>query len=194
MSYLKEKNIHMAIKAYIRGCKISFIIYNIDIFIYVINKMKRKKLLIAAGLALSAACYAQDNVTVNTASGQKVYKMDDIESITFDGATMKVNKNSKETETINLAEITNISFDVSTGVNGLKVKDENLLISVKSGSNIIEIGGYDNSKNYSVDIFNTAGAKVLGYANWRGEQLNISSLSKGVYVLKINNTTLKFSK
>ena len=137
--------------------------------------MKRKKLLIAAGLALSAACYAQDNVTVNTASGQKVYKMDDIESITFDGATMKVNKNSKETETINLAEITNISFDVSTGVNGLKVKDENLLISVKSGSNIIEIGGYDNSKNYSVDIFNTAGAKVLGYANWRGEQLNISS-------------------
>ena len=34
--------------------------------------MKRKKLLIAAGLALSAACYAQDNVTVNTASGQKV--------------------------------------------------------------------------------------------------------------------------
>ena len=157
-------------------------------------KMKRKKLLIAAGLALSAACYAQDNVTVNTASGQKVYKMDDIESITFDGATMKVNKNSKETETINLAEITNISFDVSTGVNGLKVKDENLLISVKAGSNIIEIGGYDNSKNYSVDIFNTAGAKVLGYANWRGEQLNISSLSKGVYVLKINNTTLKFSK
>lgn len=60
--------------------------------------MKRKKLLIAAGLALSATCYAQDNVTVNTASGQKVYKMDDIESITFDGATMKVNKNSKETE------------------------------------------------------------------------------------------------
>lgn len=156
--------------------------------------MKRKKLLIAAGLALSAACYAQDNVTVNTASGQKVYKMDDIESITFDGATMKVNKNSKETETINIAEITNISFDVSTGVNGLKVKDENLLISVKAGSNIIEIGGYDNSKNYCVDIFNTAGAKVLDYANWRGEQLNISSLSKGVYVLKINNTTLKFSK
>ena len=145
--------------------------------------MKKKKLLIAAGLALSAACYAQDNVTVNTASGQKVYKMDDIESITFDGATMKVNKNSKETETINLAEITNISFDVSTGVNGLKVKDENLLISVKAGSNIIEIGGYNSSKNYSVDIFNTAGAKVLGYANWRGEQLNISSLSKGVYVL-----------
>ena len=107
---------------------------------------------------------------------------------------MKVNKNSKETEPIKLAEITNISFDVSTGVNGLKVKDENLLISVKAGSNIIEIGGYDNSKNYSVEIFNTAGAKVLGYANWRGEQLNISSLSKGVYVLKINNTTLKFSK
>ena len=151
--------------------------------------MKRKKLLIAAGLALSAACYAQDNVTVNTASGQKVYKMDDIESITFDGATMKVNKNSKETETINLAGITNISFDVSTGVNGLKVNDENLLISVKAGSNIIEIGGYDNSKNYSVDIFNTAGAKVLGYANRRGDQLNISSLSKRVYVRKINTTT-----
>ena len=33
--------------------------------------MKRKKLLIAAGLALSAACYAQDNVTVNTASGKR---------------------------------------------------------------------------------------------------------------------------
>ena len=30
--YLKEKNIHMAIKAYIRGCKISFIIYLIQSF------------------------------------------------------------------------------------------------------------------------------------------------------------------
>lgn len=56
--------------------------------------MIQKQSLILAALALSAACYAQDDVTVKTVSGQKVYKMDDIESITFDGNTMKVNKNS----------------------------------------------------------------------------------------------------
>ena len=139
--------------------------------------MIQKQSLILASLALSAACYAQDDVTVKTVSGLKVYKMDNIESITFDGNTMKVNKNSNETETFNLADIVNISFDTETGVNDLKVSD-----------------GYDSSKRYSVDILNTAGAKVLGYANWRGEELNISSLTKGVYVLKINNTTLKFRK
>ena len=156
--------------------------------------MIQKQSLILASLALSAACYAQDDVTVKTVSGQKVYKMDNIESITFDGNTMKVNKNSDETETFNLADIVNISFDTETGVNDLKVSEENLVINVKAGSDIIRIDGYDSSKRYSVDILNTAGAKVLGYANWRGEELNISSLTKGVYVLKINNTTLKFRK
>lgn len=56
--------------------------------------MIQKQSLILAALALSAACYAQDDVTVKTVSGQKVYKMDNIESITFDGNTMKVNLNS----------------------------------------------------------------------------------------------------
>lgn len=85
--------------------------------------MIQKQSLILAALALSAACYAQDDVTVKTVSGQKVYKMDNIESITFDGNTMKVNKNSNETETFNLADIVNISFDTETGVNDLKVSE-----------------------------------------------------------------------
>lgn len=43
MSYLKERKLYMAIKAYIRGCKISFIRYNMNLIIYTINKIRNKK-------------------------------------------------------------------------------------------------------------------------------------------------------
>ena len=156
--------------------------------------MKKRKLLVAIGLAISAGCFAQDDVTINLASGKNVYKLDEIKSMTFDGNSLKVNKQTNASDTYQLAEIVNISFDAATGVNGLKVEGEGLAINVKAGSNLIEISGYDSKKRYAVAVYNLAGEKVLGFDNWKGEAVDVSALPGGVYVFKINNSTLKFRK
>ena len=88
----------------------------------------------------------------------------------------------------------NVSFDAATGVDGLKVADGKLSISVKAGSNLIEISGYDGKTRYGVAVYSLDGEKLLGYDSWKGEAVNISALPAGIYVFKINNNTLKFRK
>lgn len=156
--------------------------------------MKKRKLLAVLGLAVSAGCFAQDDITLKLNSGNKSYKIDDVKSITFDGTDLKVNKLNDEADTYPFADIVSISFDTSTGVDNLKIAGGKLTISVEPGSNIIRIGGYDARQKYEVSVFNLAGEKVLAINGWKGDGVSVASLPKGVYVLKINNTTLKFRK
>lgn len=156
--------------------------------------MNKKKLLIVMGLATCAGCFAQDNITINLASGKKTYKVDDIKSMTFEGNSLKVNKQTDEADTYLFADITSISFNTTDGVKDLKIEGGKLAINVKPGSSIIEINGYDSKERYSVAVFNLAGEKVLDNKAWKGEPVDISALPQGVYVFKINNTTLKFRK
>ncbi len=156
--------------------------------------MKKRKLIVAMGLAVCASGFAQDDVTINLASGKKVYKVDDIKSLTFEGNNLKVTKQTDETETFAFSELTSISFDATTGVSNLKVDASDLSISVQPGSNLIEIKGYDGKTKYSVAVYTVSGKKVLGFSDWKGEAVDIASLPAGVYVIKINDTTLKFRK
>lgn len=156
--------------------------------------MEKRKLLMAICLAACTGCFAQDDITVNLSSGKKVYKLDDLKSMTFEGNNLKVNKKTDDADTYSFSEIVSISFDTTTGVEGLKVAGGKLTVSVKPGSDRIEIGGYDSNENYTVAIYSLSGEKVYGINNWRGETVDVSSLSNGVYVFKINNTAIKFRK
>ena len=156
--------------------------------------MKKRNLFVAMGLALSAGCFAQDDLTINLASGKKTYKIDDIKSIAFGGNNLKVFKQGSGSDAYQLGEIGKVSFDAATGVDGLKVADGKLSISVKAGSNLIEISGYDGKTRYGVAVYSLAGEKLLGYDSWKGEAVDISALPAGIYVFKINNNTLKFRK
>lgn len=156
--------------------------------------MNKKKLLIVMGLATCAGCFAQDDITINLASGKKTYKVEDIKSMTFEGNSLKVNKQTDEADTYPFADITSISFDTTDGVENLKIDGGKLSVSVKPGSNLIEINGYNSKERYNVAVFSLSGEKVLGNNTWKGEPVDISVLPQGVYVFKINNTTLKFRK
>ena len=102
---------------------------------------------------------------MNLASGTKEYKVDDIKSFTFDGNSLKV-----------------------------KIAGGKLTLSVAPGSYLININGYDSKERYNVAVYNLAGEKVMGIDSWKGTAVDVSALPKGVYIFKINNTTLKFRK
>lgn len=156
--------------------------------------MKKRKLLVVMGLAACAGCFAQDDITLNLTSGKKSYKIDDVKSFTFDGDNLKVNTQDDKADTYALADIVDINFDTATGIDNLQIAGGKLALSVQPGSDIINISGYDAKERYTVSVYSLAGDKVLGIDNWKGDAVSVASLPKGVYIFKINNTTVKFRK
>lgn len=61
-------------------------------------------------------------------------------------------------------------------------------------SDIITISGFGKSKDTKAEIVNLAGQKVKSVTISENNTVNVSSLTPGVYILKVNSTTIKFIK
>lgn len=155
----------------------------------------RKLLLLAAVSFFGIGAYAQDNVVVTTSGGkQQVYNTDAVKSITFEGTTMKVNKTDKSvSDNFNLVDVEKITFNLANGINNLPV-GEKLTVTSPAGSNVLYINGYDAAKKNKLGIYDVSGKAVKNLSKWAGEPIDLSSLPKGVYILKVNNNTIKFRK
>jgi hypothetical protein len=46
----------------------------------------------------------------------------------------------------------------------------------------------------TVTIWNPSGQQLYSNRNWHGEDINISHLERGIYIITINNTSIKFKK
>ena len=110
------------------------------------------------------------------------------------GWRRKASKERLHTAFIALAVANIVTFDMTSGIEDMKIAGGKLTISVAPGSDLINISGYDSKERYTVAVYNLAGEKVMGIDSWKGTAVDVSALPKGVYVFKINNTTLKFRK
>lgn len=154
----------------------------------------KKNLILFAALAFSAVSYAQDDLTVKLTDGNKVYKIDDLKSITFENNKLNVNKQNNSAEVYTINEVAEVVFTMTDGVNNLKLGNGKLQLSVNAGSDVIRVSGCETGKSYSVGVYDLQGKKILAIDNWNGDDVNVGSLPHGVYVFKINETTLKFRK
>ena len=68
------------------------------------------------------------------------------------------------------------------------------MISPNPVDNIIRIIGYNNSEPAQLSIYSLNGEEVMRIDNWQGELIDASPLSAGIYILRINTTTIKFIK
>ena len=107
--------------------------------------------------------------------------------------TMQVNKQDG-TDSYRLSDIDEVIFSLATGVYGLKADGGRLTLNARPGENIIHVKGYDPSRKYCMGIFSASGRKVKSDADWKGQPIDLTAFSGGVYHVKINETTFKFSK
>jgi len=74
------------------------------------------------------------------------------------------------------------------GIHDANVEKPKVYYSSATNSLIIK-----NIKNQKYDIYNITGMQILsGILN--AEEINVSNLSKGIYLIKIGNSTVKFIK
>ena len=142
--------------------------------------MRRKKLFLIAAIAITTGATARDYITVTTNQHDShAYAPGEVKAITFSGNTMQVNKQDG-TDSYRLSDIDEVIFSLATGVYGLKADGGRLTLNARPGENIIHVKGYDR--------------KVKSDADWKGQPIDLTAFSGGVYHVKINETTFKFSK
>lgn len=128
-------------------------------------------------------------------------KLTKIDKITFTDTNFSIHFDSSSqlievaSEDYAYGEVEKITFSNINSIENIG-KEENvkLMISPNPVDNIIRIVGYNNSEPAQLSIYSLNGEEVMRIENWQGETIDASPLSAGMYILRINTTTIKFIK
>ena len=151
----------------------------------------------AAMLVACGSAYADggSTITIHTATNQNTYAISDVNQLTFaDKSFSVVMKNTSETPAFNFADVKKITFKVATGINNNTLNESAGKLSYTLNNNLMTITGANTGNANNVSFYTVSGVRCMQLNSWRGEQINISSLPAGVYIVKVNNQTIKFKK
>ena len=106
-----------------------------------------------------------------------------------DDMLVVVENESLATHQYDFAKINKIYFKSGVGVTELN-KDEASFVFPNPANNKIRIFGIENQE---IEIFSTDGKLILK-ERYEGKSIDVSSLPKGLFLIKTNGQTLKFNK
>lgn len=161
--------------------------------------MKKNQLIaLTTSLLLSSGAFAADLVTVTTISGVSIgYDVDAITKISFDDSALNIVDSNSEGTTYAIDEIKSIVFGQGepSAVETLKTdKVSKITVFVPRDGNSLIVKGWDSTEAARIEIFGTNGALLKRNDKWCGEEVDISALPSGIYVVKIGNKTAKIKK
>ena len=113
--------------------------------------------------------------------------------ISFDNAGIRIANEGDPDVTVSLAEGKIISFlttPVSVGNIGA---DRSLALRRNPVETMLEITGHDGNPAV-LTVTSLAGQQLVKIDGWQGENVDVTSLVSGIYILNINNQTFKFIK
>ena len=158
--------------------------------------MNRKSILTSAVLALLAMgqVYADNKFVVSDTSSSKQLmsvNLSDVKSIGFADGNMVVTLADETTKTLGLTTTTVLQFEgdvtaiapVVGGADGIEVKYVGGLVSATGLAEPADAA-----------VYNVSGQKVLNLRAWDGSPVSTAELGCGVYILKVNNKSIKFVK
>ena len=158
--------------------------------------MKNKQkgvILLAASLLCSVSGMAQnasDKIVVSSAEVNFLSAIDSVQSITFNENGFTVTKNDGSSSSFGYDGV--ITFtDETTGIKSAQLSKGDLRVYSTPGSSLINIEG---AKAGTVEVFSTSGALVVRQLGWNGQPVDVGSLPKGVYILRVGGQSFKFNK
>ena len=159
--------------------------------------MKKILFLLIVAVASVMTARAQSNLYVYTNDGntEETVALVDIDKITFDGTNMVVATKTGAQKMFTLTAVKDFKFTPNSATGLMNLKAEAVAgpaISVQSG--IIKVDGWDSSRCATVYVYGVGGQQYYCQPDWSGADIDISSLPKGVYIIKIENQTTKIRK
>lgn len=115
-----------------------------------------------------------------------------INKITFSNENLVLKFNTGSAISYSLSKINNLFFQISSQTKDISTSE--MKIFPNPATDYIEISNL-NSEDTEISIFNLSGMQIMcARLNMADNKLNVSSLKKGIYILKIASNTFKFSK
>lgn len=129
-------------------------------------------------------------------SGTQQFNLSDIRRLDFSNEGVSVVSVDKDGATFAFDDIKKITFGSATnGISQIKTEGApGQSIFISSDGNDLTIKGWNPSVYADLSIFTVGGAQLLNEERWNGQPVNISSLPKGVYVVRVGKRTGKFRK
>ncbi len=158
-----------------------------------------RTILFFSALLVSIGVFAQTQnapkLHIKTVTGTATYEIANVKRILMQEDVLSVDKKDKTASDVYLYDdVEKMFFEMSSGIEETKLQDSKLSVFSPAGSNTIYVKGHEAGKSYNVSIFALDGKLVYQDNNWCGNPVNVSGLEAGVYIFKINNSTIKFRK
>lgn len=157
----------------------------------------KKSVIIFIALILSAisenSAFAQTKVSIKLLSGnEQIYFVDELGKITFSETNLVIDEGDGQTASIELLAIQRIIFDAD--VNNTELEEQtDLMIYPNPTSAVLRIANRSGEK-LNVSVYTLDGRMVLVNESITDNQIDVSRLSKGLYLIQVNGQTFKFSK
>lgn len=163
-------------------------------------RMKQKRVFLSA-LALAgmvSAASAQTSLVLHPKQGGaevKAFVLDGIRTLTFGDDGLTVNLTDGQAYAAAYDDLSTLTFSGMEGTAIETVTAEyaaNLDLFLTDG----RLGVNNLPANVATEaaLYDAAGRAVLMRRQWNGEPIAIGHLPKGVYIFKVNNQTLKFTR
>jgi len=136
------------------------------------------------------------SLSINMRDGSKQnYELKSLQKITFSNNNLVLNNSTGAFATFGIATINKLLVSTtSDGIKNTKSGDGNISIFFNPSDNQINILNAPEGTS-TVSLYRPDGIQVLNtQISGNNDNVNVGSLAKGIYLLKINNQVFKFKK
>ena len=133
-------------------------------------------------------------VYMNNGEDSETIALADIGKITFEEGYAVITPKEGGQKSFPLADVKNFRFtpDEVSAILAHSGAGARALVTVRAG--VVHVAGWDGSRKAALMVYGTGGQLLYANGNWRGEDIDISYLPKGVYIIKIENQSTKIRK
>ncbi len=160
-----------------------------------IRKRIFASLILTGCMTVSAMARQQMTVYFNNGNAESSFAVSDVASLHFSDGNLLVKQNADGKQSaISLAEILSIKFADRNPSEVKTVGDGLAAVKVAASADELRLIGYDTARPQPAVLYGIGGTVFYSVSAQTTGSINISSLPKGIYILKLGNKSFKISK
>lgn len=156
---------------------------------------------ITAALLLATSVAAETGKVIKihaaeTGKDPTEFSLSEVRKITFstDGFDVVLKGDDASLTSFKFETVGKLTFADETSVNSVLNEAKLIRVAPNPVRDYLHITGCDQLSGNDLAIYSVSGQNILKINNWDGNDIDVSHLPEGIYIVNINSTTLKFVK
>lgn len=116
-----------------------------------------------------------------------------IQKISFSDSDIVINYTSGNTDYVAVNQINKIIFGTISGLNNVYLSQNDITVYPNPATEFISLKNV--TANQKLSIYSVSGVEILTHKiNVLDEKIDINQLKQGIYIIRVDNRTIKFTK